>query len=94
MVILQNRTRRAIDFNLPHESYCGEGPCACSTVEQPVIVNDMDTGVQGLKVVEKKFCASITLLAGGLSDELADSVLNVPDVSAAIARGEVVAVQS
>jgi len=87
MVKLKNNSGRVWECNLPHASFCGCGPCSCQTVRQPSIVHDPRTGNQATKELRRRVCASMTLLAGE-TRECGDNILRVPEVQAAVQRGE------
>lgn len=87
MVKLQNTTGRALDFNLSHDTYCQQGPCSCQTVHQPSVALDARHGTRAMRTLRRRLCASVTVLAGEYR-ELPDGIMRVPEVRAAVQRGD------
>lgn len=83
---LKGRTPEVI--NLEHDFACKE-ECLCSTVDQVTVELNPKTGDKGVRVTEKRICASLHLLPG-VPVEAPDSVLNVPAVQALEAAGRLV----
>ncbi len=86
-VILESRLRQIQVFNLDHEAYCTGAKCACSEVTAIVLDENPRTGERAPRRVTRRAPASLTLLARERRAGLPESVLRVPEVSAAIARG-------
>ena len=73
-ITLTNKSRRCLVFVLPHESYCGEaGTCACQRA--------------GARQ-ERRIPSSLTIPAVSSAENVSEAVLRVPDVLAAVQRGE------
>jgi len=87
-VTLENRLRQMQVFNLVHEAYCREGVCACREVEAVVVEENPRTGDRAPRRVTRRAAAALTLLAREVRQGLPDTVLQVPDVRAAVARGQ------
>jgi hypothetical protein len=87
-VTLENRLRQMQVFNLVHEAYCREGACACSEVEVVVVEENPRTGERAPRRVSRRAAAALTLLAREVRPGLPDAVLDVLDVRAAVARGQ------
>ncbi len=88
-VTIQSRLRQIQVFNLDHDAYCGQGECACSDIETVVVEENPRTGERAPRRVRKKAPDSLTLLARERREGLRDSVLAVPTIQSAIARGHV-----
>lgn len=88
-VDLRNRTHRALTFNLPHETYCKDGTCSCSSEMRLIETYNARHQEHTSKVVERLICGSFTVL-GREKVTLDHRVLNVPEVAGAVARGELV----
>ncbi len=86
-VTLENRLRQMQVFNLNHEVYCTGAACACSQVTTVVVDENPRTGERAPRRVTRRAPGSLTLLARERRDGLANSILEVPEVRAAIARG-------
>jgi hypothetical protein len=88
-ISLENISGRQLIFHLPHEQFCGNGDCACEVREQMVQEYNHRTGEHTPHMAERRICSSISLLSG--ERRVVDPrVLNVPDISAAIGRSELV----
>ncbi|WP_408891580.1 hypothetical protein ACJ2CR_19150 [Myxococcus faecalis] len=75
-VTLTNALGRLVTFLLPHESYClARGACACGV--QP--------GRGG-----RRLPSSLSLATGVTLEDVHEAALTVPDLAAAIRRGEVI----
>lgn len=85
-VVLESRVRQMQVFNLEHDSYCG-ADCACSDFTAQVVEENPRTGERAPKLITKKTPAALTLLAKEKREGLRDSVVSVPEVRAAIAKG-------
>jgi hypothetical protein len=73
-VMLTNTSGRCQVFVLAHEAYCRAlGECVC----------DMQPGRGGRRIAR-----SLTLPTGMSSEELPDAMLAVPEIAAAVRRGE------
>lgn len=92
-VTLENRIRRMQVFNLEHGTFCAGGECACSDITTVVVEHNPRTGERAPRRLTKKAPASLTLLALERREGLRDSIVAVPEVRAAIARGLVRVVQ-
>lgn len=86
-VMLENRLRQMQVFNLPHDAYCRGGACECSQIVAVTTEQNARTGERTLRRTPKKVPPSLTLLARETRAGLRTTVLTVPDVRAAIARG-------
>jgi hypothetical protein len=91
-ITLESRVRRMQVFNLPHESFCRDR-CACSQTTVVITAENPRTGERARKNVSKTVPASMTLLAGERRAGLSAALLEVPDVKAAIDRGDLRLVQ-
>ena len=80
-VTLENRLRQMQVFNLVHDAYCRE-------VEAVVVEENPRTGDRAPRRVTRRAPAALTLLAREVRPSLPDAVLDVPDVRAAVARGQ------
>ena len=87
-VTLENRLRQMQVFNLVHDAYCREGACACREVEAVVVEENPRTGDRAPRRVTRRAPAALTLLAREVRPGLPDAVLDVSDVRAALARGQ------
>lgn len=92
MVALKNANKRrpAGPYSLPHKQYCSDGECRCTSVERRSEVYNRETGAWGYADQRRAICASLLLLAGEMKSGLPDTIRLVPDVAAAIARGELI----
>lgn len=92
MVALKNANKRrpAGPFNLPHKQYCADGTCRCTATEIKSEVYNPQTGDIGYADQTRLICTSFTLLAGESRDGFPETVLLVPEVAGAIARGELI----
>lgn len=88
-VTIESRLRQMQVFNLDHEAYCGQGPCACSDITTVVLEENPRTGERAPKRMTKKAPAALTLLARERQEGLPETILQVPEVRAAIDRGHV-----
>jgi hypothetical protein len=88
-VTLENRLRQMQVFNLDHETYCAGTECACSQVTAVVVDENPRTGERAPRRVTRRAPGSLTLLARERRQGLSESVLQVPEVRAAIERGSV-----
>lgn len=86
-VTLESRVRQMQVFNLPHETYCAGGACACSETTVVVLDANPRTGERAPRRVACRTPDSLTLLARERRAGLPAAVLAVPEVKAAIARG-------
>ncbi len=86
-VTLENRLRQMQVFNLAHETYCAGRPCTCAEVTAVVLDENPRTGERAPRRVTRRAPASLTLLAGERRTGLPGTVLEVPEVRAAIERG-------
>jgi hypothetical protein len=87
-VTIENRLRRMQVFNLVHEAYCRGRGCSCTEITVVVTDENQRTGERAPRRVPKKVPAALTMLAREVRTGLPLSVLQVPDVRAAIARGD------
>lgn len=87
LVVLKNTRRQVAVFNLPHAEFCEDGACACtSTIRRRAeLLPDGSTGVRETSV---RINGSLTILARSSSGPISKRVMNVRDVSAAVARGD------
>ncbi|HYM96989.1 MAG TPA: hypothetical protein VET26_06805 [Candidatus Sulfotelmatobacter sp.] len=88
-VTLESRVRQMQVFNLPHDTYCSDGDCACSDTAVVVVEENPRTGERAPRRVARKTPDSLTLLARERREGLPTLLLDVPEVRAAIARGRV-----
>jgi hypothetical protein len=88
-VTLESRVRQMQVFNLPHDTYCRNGDCACSDTAVVVVEENPRTGARAPRRVARKTPDSLTLLARERRAGLPTALLEVPEVKAAIARGRV-----
>jgi hypothetical protein len=89
-ITLENRGRQMQVFNLPHELYCEKsGRCGCAQEIVNTWVEDAATGERSLRSTVKRIPASLTLLAREKHSELAEAVLEVPEIQRAIELGAV-----
>lgn len=88
-VTLRNRTLRELLFNLPCAVYCAAGECVCERHERTIAEYDHRNQEHVMKVVERRICASVGFLSGE-TKEVDPRALLVNDISAAIARGDLV----
>ncbi len=86
-VTLESRLRQMQVFNLNHEAYCAGADCACSQVTTVVVDENPRTGERAPRRITRRAPGSLTLLAQERRDGLPNSVLAVPEVRAAIAKG-------
>lgn len=86
-VTLESRLRQMQVFNLNHEAYCAGASCACSQVTTVVVDENPRTGERAPRRITRRAPGSLTLLARERRDGLPNSVLTVPEVRAAIAKG-------
>ena len=86
-VTLHNRSSQMQVFNLVHDAYCRGRACSCSDITTIVVVENPRTGERAPRLVRKRVPAALTLLARETRSGLPNTVLHVPDVQAAIARG-------
>lgn len=86
-VTLESRLRQMQVFNLNHEAYCASATCACSQVTTVVVDENPRTGERAPRRITRRAPGSLTLLARERRDGLPNSVLTVPEVQAAIAKG-------
>ena len=86
-VTLQNRSCQMQVFNLVHDAYCRGRTCSCSEITTVVVDENPRTGERAPRRVPKRIPAALTLLAREVRAGLPGTVLQVPDVRAAIARG-------
>lgn len=79
-------------FNLPHELVCTELDCKCVHRVVGVRNHDPVTGIRDVKAIHRRMCQSVTIMAkgtpGSRSEPMPRSILRVPDVHAAVARGD------
>ncbi|HET9621809.1 MAG TPA: hypothetical protein VFP84_10600 [Kofleriaceae bacterium] len=87
-VVLESRLRRMQVFNLPHESFC-RAQCACTKLALTVIAENPRTGERAPKHLTKRIPGSLTLLALERKGGLANAVLEVPELEAAVRAGHV-----
>jgi hypothetical protein len=86
-VTIESRVRQMQVFNLPHDTYCADGDCACSDTTLVVLDENPRTGERAPRRVTRKTPDSLTLLARERLVDLPMAILDVPEVKAAIARG-------
>jgi hypothetical protein len=87
-VTIENRLRQMQVFNLVHDVYCRGRGCSCSEITVVVTDENPRTGERAPRRVPKKVPTALTLLAREVRAGLPTSVLHVPDVRAALARGD------
>lgn len=87
-VTIENRLRQMQVFNLVHDPYCRGRGCSCSEITVVVTDENPRTGERAPRRVPKKVPAALTLLAREVRSGLPTSLLQVPDVRAALARGD------
>lgn len=79
-VRLKDLSGRLQVFNLPHDVYCKEaGECLCNESEHYKRVVSKD-GTAGVLLMNRRLCASFTLLPNGHSEPLHEAVLKCPEV--------------
>jgi hypothetical protein len=86
-ITLENRTRRMQVFSLPHDVFC-RAQCACLETTVVLTVENPRTGDRARKSAAKQVPSSMTWLAFERRRGLPSVLLEVPDIKAAIARGE------
>jgi hypothetical protein len=86
-VTIQNRSWQMQVFNLVHDAYCRGRACSCTDITTVVVDENPRTGDRAPRRVPKRIPAALTLLAREVRPGLPSTVLQVPDVRAAIARG-------
>ena len=86
-VTLHNRSWQMQVFNLVHDAYCRGRACACSDITTVVVEENPRTGERAPRRVPKRLPTVLTLLAREVRTGLPNSVLQVPDIQAAITRG-------
>jgi hypothetical protein len=84
-ITLENRVRRMLVVNLPHDVFCR---CRCVCTETTVVVTAENprTGDRAAMRVSKHLPSSMTWLALERRAGLPSALLEVPDVKDAIAR--------
>ena len=85
---IKNRSKRIVVCNLPCKQYCLDA-CGCAKVEQVVDVYHAGTGEHQAEMQERKWCESVTWLAGETQTVNANA-LKCPEVASAVSRGELV----
>ncbi len=92
---LKNKTRRMVSFTLSHAVVCLDGSmgmggiaCLCTPGEFRQRAHNPKTGDTGVRTIPRLIAASVFLPPGATSEELRDSVKNLPYVSASLRRGE------
>lgn len=86
-VTLHNRSWQMQVFNLVHDAYCRGRACSCSEITTIVVEENPRTGERAPRRVPKRVPAALTLLARETRSGLPNTVLQVPDIQAAIGRG-------
>lgn len=86
-ITLESRVRRMQVVNLPHEVCCRDA-CACTETTVVVVAENPRTGDRAPKRVTKAVPDSMTWLALERRAGLPSALLEVPDVQAALARGD------
>jgi hypothetical protein len=86
-ITLESRIRRMLVVNLPHDTYC-RGQCGCAETTVVVAAENPRTGDRASKHVSKHLPASMTWLALERRVDLPTVLLDVPDIRAAIGRGQ------
>ncbi len=81
---LRNRTNRTVTVNLDHDVVCAEDECLCSSQVHRSIEHDGKTGDTGVRETERRVCASVHILPKETSDELPESVKDLPEVRSAL----------
>jgi hypothetical protein len=84
-ITLENRLRRMLVVNLPHDVFCNDR-CACTETTVVVTAENPRTGDCAPKRVSKHLPSSMTWLALERRAGLPSALLEVPDVKDAIAR--------
>jgi hypothetical protein len=91
-VTLKNKARAMKVFNLPHAIVCTEALCLCTRRVTGVQDVHRETGEKQMRALKKRLADSITFTAAGTEGdtikELPDTVLQVPEIGAAIRRRE------
>jgi hypothetical protein len=85
-ITLENRVRRMLVVNLPHDVSCRER-CACTETTVVVTAENPRTGDRASQRVAKQLPAAMTWLALERRAGLPSALLEVPDIRAAIGRG-------
>lgn len=80
---LKSRTKRTQVFNLPHDVVCGD-VCLCQTVQHKSVDHNPKTGEVGIRHSDRLVAASVHLAPGGESDDLPETVKNVPEIADAL----------
>jgi hypothetical protein len=86
-IILENRVRRMLVFHLPHDVCCRD-ECACLETTVVLTAENPRTGDRARKHVPRKVPGSMTWLALERRTGLPNTLLEVPEIRAAIARRE------
>ena len=84
---LQNKTKRTITLNLDHDVVCTEGEggkCLCSSYLHQAREHDPRSGDVGIRESERRVCASVYILPDAVTEELPESVRNLPTVKKAM----------
>ncbi len=77
-------------FNLPHEIYCvASGKCICHEQTVTTVRENANTGERFPRSQIKRIAGSVTIVAGGESKELHESVLSIPEIKRAIGTGKI-----
>ncbi len=86
---LKNKTRRMVSFTLSHAVVCADGgPCLCTPGEFHQRAHNPRTGDVGVRSIPRLIAASVFLPPGATSEDLSESVKNLPYVSASLRRGD------
>ena len=85
-VTLESHARRMQVFHLPHDVFCRDR-CTCAEVAVVVVAENSRTGARAPKHLHKKVPGSITFLALERKSGLPSTLLEVPEVKAAVGRG-------
>lgn len=93
MVSLINLSRTVHTYILVHALVCTEEECSCGRQLVGVTDHDHETGKKNVRALRRKLADSVTIMSKGTDGDtvhgLPDGVLRLPEVKAALAKGEV-----
>jgi hypothetical protein len=94
MLTIENKSRRTVILNLPHDVVCTGDSCGCGRMKVGVQDHDPQTGERTLRAIRKKVPASITLTSvgtpGATLTGLPNRLIHVAELKRAVARGALV----
>lgn len=85
MVALKSTVKRMQSFNLPHDPCCGS-KCVCVSTIFTAHDHNPKTGRIGMRRVPRKICPSLSVGAMETVKDLPDSVLDAPEIKAAMGK--------